>query len=54
MGLVNKEAGTWPARDTITIIKSSGSGKDDVGILSKTTEALREKVFLEMKGVATK
>lgn len=54
LGLVNKEAGTWPARDMITIIKSAGSGKDDVGVLSKTREALREKVFLEMKRVATK
>lgn len=39
--------------DMITITKSTGAGKDDVAIVSKTKEALREKVLLEMKRVAT-
>lgn len=53
LGLLNKESGTWPARDMIMVIKSRGSRKDDVVILSKTREALREKILLEMKRVAT-
>lgn len=36
--------------DMITVIKSTGSGNDDVAILMKTKEALREKVLLDIEG----
>lgn len=55
---VERRGGTWPLifyslHRLMTIIKSTGSGKDDVPILSQTKEALGERVLLELNRVAT-
>lgn len=56
---VERRGGTWPLifyslhRLMTIIIKSTGSGKDGVPILSHTKEALGERVLLELKRVAT-